>query len=235
MTLLCSTTLLIDLQKPLPCSFPPPLTQLPLSCENLTMIDYPSSKIDERDELFATMDMGELSGGSQKCVLTADSASTSSMPNSRPVTPPAPQIDLRQRTKSVAKPKFEADAAQSHPYTLAVKLQKILGLQPDTLAYARAALEHARDEVRRTTMDLPRGGSPPVAPTSSWKGEGLRKRLSMNGMSSMADTERVERGSPLNVGGAKEEQIRERRRRATDGLIYWQKEVARLENEAGLQ
>jgi hypothetical protein len=56
----------------------------------------------------------------------------------------------------------------------------------------------------------------------------------MNGLSTGPEPERVERGSALNVGGAKEEQMRERRRRATDGLIYWQKEIARLENGAGL-
>lgn len=36
----------------------------------------------------------------------------------------------------------------------------------------------------------------------------------------------------LGAGGRDEEDRRERRRRAADGVLYWQKEVGRLEAEA---
>jgi hypothetical protein len=37
----------------------------------------------------------------------------------------------------------------------------------------------------------------------------------------------------VGAGGEEEEERRERRRRAADGVIYWQKEVGRLEGEEG--
>ena len=36
----------------------------------------------------------------------------------------------------------------------------------------------------------------------------------------------------IGTGGKEEEEKRERRRRAVDGVLYWQKEVQRLEAEA---
>jgi len=35
----------------------------------------------------------------------------------------------------------------------------------------------------------------------------------------------------VGTGGREEKQQREKRRRAADGVLYWQKEVARLESE----
>jgi hypothetical protein len=34
----------------------------------------------------------------------------------------------------------------------------------------------------------------------------------------------------VGIGGKEEAEMRERRRRAVDGVLYWQKEVARLES-----
>jgi hypothetical protein len=139
------------------------------------------------------------------------------------------------------------------PYGVAKKAQTLLGLQPGTLQHARVSLEYARDEVRRlATAPQTRyvawtGGKKSldddgasVHSSSGSEKRGLRERarrtlsISFNPQAQAAQ-ERVEHAAVPNVvigvGGEEEEQMRERRRKVADGVLYWQKQVAKLEQE----
>ncbi|ORY24706.1 hypothetical protein BCR39DRAFT_472088, partial [Naematelia encephala] len=116
--------------------------------------------------------------------------------------------------------------AQADHLTLAIKAERILGLTPGTLAHAKACLEHARDEVRRTAE--------PASPSTSAEGAGgMRGRLdrAKKSMSVALTSNNWSTGVVVGAGGQEEEEKRERRRRAADGVIYWQRQVANLEME----
>ena len=116
------------------------------------------------------------------------------------------------------------------PIALAAKAVRILGLEPGTLPHARAALENARDEVRRTAdTSAPFGNYVPYTTHSTAEyGGGLKGKIDRaeKAMSIMNGIPGVVVGYN---GGKEEEMTRERRRRAVDGVLYWQKQVARLE------
>ncbi|ODO12011.1 hypothetical protein I350_00795 [Cryptococcus amylolentus CBS 6273] len=180
-------------------------------------------------------DMGELS----------DSYSSSVHTTSRPVTPPHPTstpVHITSSSSSSSSPKNDI-------FKLADKAEKILGLTPGTLPYARASLENARDQVRRAAAvpspePVRLSLSPPptgedAEPKSYFDMDGkskkqsrmtrARKAMSVTGLGGLAP------GKIANVvigaGGREEEERRERRRKATDGVLYWQREVARLMEE----
>lgn len=116
------------------------------------------------------------------------------------------------------------------PIALAAKAVRILGLEPGTLPHARAALENARDEVRRTAdTSAPFGNYVPYTTNSTSEyGGGLKGKIdrAKKAMSIMNGIPGVVVGYN---SGKEEEMKRERRRRAVDGVLYWQKQVARLE------
>ncbi|WWD17942.1 hypothetical protein CI109_102387 [Kwoniella shandongensis] len=200
-------------------------------------------------------DMAELS----------DSPSTTHT-SSRPVTPsnpPIPQVhqmhpptnihshylSLQEGNTSITS-SDGSPRSSSEVFTLAQKAEKILGLVPGSLAHARACLENARDEVKRTATVVDqshqiRGVSPPAdGPEMGVKGRmqtRARKAISLVGFppSSGAGTAINGQGNMRNVvlgtGGKDEEEQRERRRRAADGVLYWQREVGRLEAEEALE
>lgn len=122
-------------------------------------------------------------------------------------------------------------AQKEGPLALAAKAERILGLVPGTLVHARAALENAREEIRRTAdSSAPFGGyvAATTGPTTPGAGSGFKAKVdrarkamsvSLTGMPNVV----------VGIGGKEEMELRERRRRAADGVLYWQKEVARLE------
>lgn len=156
---------------------------------------------------------------------------------------------------------------QSKHFTLSQKAEKILGLQPGTLAHAKAALENARDEVRRTASPPSPSSSaafPFVASSTMYGGNGngtgredggggMRGKMARakdkvvtavsSGLpqaQSLGQNSHYRGGSMgggggggvhLGIGGIAEEEMRERRRKATDGVLFWQREVERLEDE----
>ena len=143
------------------------------------------------------------------------------------------------------------------PYGVARKAQMLLGLQPGTLQHARVSLEYARDEVRRLasapqTRYVPWTGgkrSEEADDGASVYGEkkGLKDRARRALSVSFHPQARAQPQSQaqaaagegagaipnvvIGVGGAEEEEMRERRRKVADGVLYWQKQVARLEQE----
>ncbi|OCF31133.1 hypothetical protein I316_07265 [Kwoniella heveanensis BCC8398] len=223
--------------------------------------------------------------------------------SSRPVTPsnPIPHPGaihiLRGGSSHTSKPSNSGSLSNNSPpgngsgpagagegvFTLAHKAEKILGLVPGTLGHARACLENARDEVRRTA-DSKSPTPEPLLPGYSFSGSnpttsanaktnnnghahghansnstgsatapapapGMRDRIQTRarkamsvagfpGYSSHSHSSSHDSGSSkmngvvLGIGGREEEERRERRRKAADGVIYWQREVARLEEEA---
>ncbi|CAD6581682.1 MAG: hypothetical protein TREMPRED_003065 [Tremellales sp. Tagirdzhanova-0007] len=186
----------------------PPSLATPIDGPREELIPQPEvdRAIDEVDEL------GQLSGTLADLVLEpilltllSDSAS-SHVSTSRPTTPAHPTSNRPASTSNT----YE-------PLTLAHKAERILGLFPGTLAYGRACLENAQDEVRRTAEwrvgDL--GG---IKDRMKW----ARKAMNQYGKVPSA---------VLAAEGTEEEERRERRRRAVDGVLYWQKEVARLDLE----
>ena len=186
---------------------PPPLAT-PGDGPREELLSQPESDatIDEIDEL------GELSGTSANrtlepilLTLSVDSPS-SHVSISRPTTPPHPSTSRPAPTTS-----------GYEPLALAHKAERILGLFPGTLAYARACLENARDQVRRT---------------DEWRmgdSGGIRDRIN-RARQAMNQYGKVP-GVALTAEGKEEDERRERRKRAADGVLYWQKEVARLGSE----
>lgn len=151
-------------------------------------------------------------------LLTLPDSPSSKFSSSRPTTP---SLDI---PTSLAQPQAQRDG----PLALAAKAERILGLIPGTLVHARAALENARDEVRRTgdtTAPFAAYVAPPSSQdhTSGLKAKVNRARKAMSvSLSAMPNV-------VVGIGGKEEAEIRERRRRAVDGVLFWQKEVARLE------
>lgn len=98
---------------------------------------------------------------------------------------------------------------------------------PGTLPHARACLENARDEVRRTASASPS----PIIPlqTEGIGGAGVLGKAA-KAWNAITPSSKVP-GVVLGLGGEEEEEKRERRRRAADGVLHWQREVARLEAE----
>lgn len=153
--------------------------------------------------------------------------------SSRPVTPShPPPFPLHISTQGTP---------ETEIFKLADKAEKILGLTPGTLAYARACLENARDKVRcmvllpspeplsiiskdgkLSHLDMGRGGIKDKMQTRA------RKAVSITGLR-LLDHQRIA-SVVLGAGGNEEEQQRLKRRRAADSVLYWQEEVARLED-----
>ncbi|WVQ71223.1 hypothetical protein IAR50_000748 [Cryptococcus sp. DSM 104548] len=178
-------------------------------------------------------DMGELS----------DSYSTVHT-SSRPVTPSHPP----STPVHIANSNSSSSSSKNDIFKLADKAEKILGLTPGTLAYARANLENARDQVRRTATipspePVPLSFSPPAGEDAEHKSyfdmDGkskkkskmgrARKAMSVTGFAGLGQGKIA--GVVVGAGGKEEEERRERRRKATDGVLYWQREVARLMEE----
>ncbi|ODO07528.1 hypothetical protein L198_01107 [Cryptococcus wingfieldii CBS 7118] len=179
-------------------------------------------------------DMGELSDSYSSVHTT-----------SRPVTPshpPPTPVHITSSSSSSSSPKNDI-------FKLADKAEKILGLTPGTLPYARANLESAREQVRRTAAfpspePVPLSLSPPptgedAEPKSYFDMGGkskkqskmtrARKAMSVTGLGGLAPGKIA--SVVIGTGGKEEEERHERRRKATDGVLYWQREVARLVEE----
>ena len=140
------------------------------------------------------------------------------------------------------------------PYGVAHKAERLLGLVPGTLQHARVSLDYARDEVRRLASVPPtqyvawKGGNGKehdADDASVHSGSGSEKKglagtmrdrarkamsISLQSNSNQGQREAVP-NVVIGVGGAEEELARERRRKVADGVLYWQKQVARLEQE----
>jgi len=160
-----------------------------------------------------------------------------------------PLLSNLNSTKSTSlKDKYETPKPLPEHFTLAHKAERILGLQPGTLSHAIVCLENARDEVRRTSLVFP----PPIEiGLNDGNGSGVLEKKEGGMKNRMFRAKRVmsvalPSGVGMNIGlgglnrsgsvvvgtgGREEKQQREKRRRAADGVLYWQKEVARLESE----
>ena len=125
-------------------------------------------------------------------------------------------------------------SAELGPYTLAHKAVQLLGLVPGSLSHALAALESAPYEVRRTSAECAASPAAVIIPdpfaSPATPPTGMRSRIdrAKKALSVTFPTGKVP-DVILGTGGKEEEMKRERRRRAADGVLYWQKEVARLE------
>ncbi|KAL7423573.1 hypothetical protein Q5752_001153 [Cryptotrichosporon argae] len=213
-------------------------------------------------------DREDLAGQDDDDVELSDSQS--SHPSSRPITPSeqpfAPPVAIATaHLAGAASTHTSAPGAHPHPHlhphaqlhphahshpgqadeplALAHKAGRVLGLEPGSLAHARACLEHARDEVRRTAdgyvgpggasvgSGSGLGASPAAAAPSSFPAAAAgaaspkTRRLSVG---RVAKHRKVPSVITASAGGDDAERL-ERRRRAADGVLYWQREVARLE------
>ncbi|EIW72704.1 hypothetical protein TREMEDRAFT_25723, partial [Tremella mesenterica DSM 1558] len=149
--------------------------------------------------------------------------SPSSLPSfSRPVTPHAdsPSDPIIRRSRS-------PPSSSDEPFSLSHKAASLLGLQPGTLPHARASLENARDEVRRTAEVSSDSELPAFEGPSKSRMARARKVMSVVGVVGHSRTPSV----VVGYGNEEEMKRRERRRKAADGVLYWQKEVERLEAE----
>jgi hypothetical protein len=190
-----------------------------------------SHKAYDREDLASQVgnsddEMDDLSGESSTLLrgLSADSPSSYTS-GSRPTTPHAVRLSL-------SKPKSAPPSTTHLPYTIAHKAERILGLSPGTLPHALAALESAKEEVRRLEL--------PIAPLLPFPSEsvsrdtahsnGMRGRIhrAVRAMSVALPSGTRIPGVVVGVGGKEDEARRERVRRANDGVLYWQREVARL-------
>jgi hypothetical protein len=155
-----------------------------------------------------------------------DPDSPSSGPSlSRPHTPSSLNLSLSlspSTSNTIAN--TQSNSKPEQPLALADKAERILGLIPGTLVHARAALENARDEIRRTAdTTAPFGTYVSADSQTGLKGKMSRARKAMSvSLSHMPNV-------VVGLGGRDEMILRERRRRAVDGVLCWQKEVARLE------
>ncbi|ORX34137.1 hypothetical protein BD324DRAFT_166569 [Kockovaella imperatae] len=201
-----------------PNSFAPSHCGLEL-CEDLASEGYDSEEYDE---------MGELSD------------SPSSHPSiSRPSTPLDIAIRSSSAPRRVRSHTHSASPPNTDHFTLAVKAERILGLTPGTLAHAKACLENARDEVKRTSQEQ----SPPPIDFNTMHAsfsDSEREKVEKGGMRGKFDRAKKAMSVALparmpsvvvGAGGKEEEERREKRRRAVDGVIYWQKMVEKLEQE----
>lgn len=161
--------------------------------------------------------------------LTSDSPSSRTS-YSRPSTPhghTTPSHAVRTRKSS-------SPPVSDFPYSMPPKAERILGLSPGTLPHARAALESAKEEVRR--LDTPIAPFFPLEYTNAngGGGGGMRGKIdrAVKAMSVALPSGTKIPGVVVGVlGGKEEEERRERVRRANDGVLFWQREVARLSAE----
>ncbi|WVQ97333.1 hypothetical protein IAU59_004444 [Kwoniella sp. CBS 9459] len=230
----------------------------------------------DREDLASESENEFLSAGEEDLDMGELSDSPSSVhTSSRPVTPSNPlphtaaiHIPRASGSPSRHSPSAGGTGGGEGVFTLAHKAEKILGLVPGTLGHAKACLENARDEVRRTA-EIKSPTPEPLLPgysfsgsghghdqnhTSSENGNGVapgmrdrihtraRKAMSVAGFpgysashshsSSYGSSASKMNGMVVGIGGKEEEERRERRRKAADGVLYWQREVAKLEKEA---
>ncbi|KAK6905641.1 hypothetical protein I204_05592 [Kwoniella mangroviensis CBS 8886] len=174
------------------------------------------------------------------------SDSRSSHTSSRPVTP-SQQHPITIPTSSRFNQKARSASPSGHHspegiFTLAHKAERILGLVPGTLGHAKACLENAKDEIRRLAeLDKSSPVQPYLPSDQTQHGQGglrnrAKKAMSMSfttnpsqGYGSNGKVPNVVLG--LGVNNKEEEERREKRRKAADGVIYWQREIERLERE----
>jgi len=135
-------------------------------------------------------------------------------------------LSLSPSTSNTIPPQNQNKKQFDQPLAIAAKAERILGLIPGTLVHARAALENARDEIRRTADTTAPFGSYVHVNSDSQTGLKAKMSRARKAMSvSLGNMPNV----VIGIGGREELVLRERRRRAVDGVLYWQKEVARLE------
>lgn len=128
-------------------------------------------------------------------------------------------------------PSHEAQVPKDDgPLALAAKAVRILGLVPGTLPHALAALENARDEIRRTAdTNIPFGNYiPPSSHCTAEYGGGLMGQIERAKRAMKASRDAMP-GVILGYGGKEEMRLAERRSKAANGVLYWQKQVARLQ------
>ncbi|WVQ62256.1 uncharacterized protein L199_000395 [Kwoniella botswanensis] len=151
------------------------------------------------------------------------SDSRSSHTSSRPVTPSQRHpISIPTSSRMNRKARSTSPPGHYHSpdgiFTLAHKAERILGLVPGTLGHAKACLENAKDEIKRLA-ELDKS-----SPVQAYLPYHLTKDYGSNGK-----VPNVVLG--LGVNNKEEEERREKRRKAADGVIYWQREIERLERE----
>ncbi|WVO17854.1 hypothetical protein L204_105552 [Cryptococcus depauperatus] len=189
-----------------------------------------------RDQVGETEELESQYPNEEDMAELSDSPS-SSYASSRPVTPSHPASVPVQISGTQSSSKIDV-------FKLADKAEKILGLTPGTLAYAQACLQNARDEVRRTAPTSSSETFIPLVRGSDGKshldmGRGrLKERMTERAKKAMSVTvqgvmsQQKMASVVLGGGGKEEEERREKRRKAADGVLYWQREVARLEEDA---
>ncbi|WVQ85548.1 hypothetical protein IAT38_007714 [Cryptococcus sp. DSM 104549] len=201
---------------------------------------------EELESEFGSEDeMGELSD-------SPSSAHTTSCPVT-PSHPPTAIVHIPSHSSRSRRPSSSSPHGVNggdEVFKLADKAVQILGLTPGSLAHARACLENARDEVRRTadspepvsTMPEAQEGQSHLDMSGGASRGGMRERMQTRARKAMSATftggGHVKMGSMgvvLGAGGKEEEERRERRRRAADGVLYWQREVARLVDSEPLE
>ncbi|WWC58575.1 uncharacterized protein I303_101118 [Kwoniella dejecticola CBS 10117] len=197
------------------------------------------------------------------------SDSKSSHTSSRPVTPShqahaqaqaQPHVQIpASRFRSASPP--GAGSKSTSPdgiFALAHKAERILGLVPGTLGYAKACLENAKDEIKRLSESQtqtpssevylpydhhitnghptgPGNGAEERGPKKNKMQSRARKAMSFTGFPNYHAPSVGGGGKVPNVvlglGNKEEEERREKRRKAADGIVYWQREIDRLERE----
>ncbi|WVR05840.1 hypothetical protein IAU60_002866 [Kwoniella sp. DSM 27419] len=241
------------LRSPQPASFVLAAGQAQARQED--MITQPVVSTGSVEQLIVSSEEPSSPAGEDEMAELSDSRS-SAPTSSRPVTPPHSTVIKTQtsRTSDFTQPQPDTTRPYSDHcpelFTLAHKAEKILGLIPGTLAYARACLENARDEVRRTagsidtTTELHDVDSGSAGPAQGVKDKiQLRAKRAMSivgfsaltqpaqPMGSLGSATAKTSAVVLGTGGREEEMRRERRRKAVDGVLYWQREVMRLEDQ----
>ncbi|WWC99622.1 hypothetical protein V866_006526 [Kwoniella sp. B9012] len=178
------------------------------------------------------------------------SDSRSSHTSSRPVTPSQRHpISIPTSSRMNQKARSTSPPGHHHSpdgiFTLAHKAERILGLVPGTLGHAKACLENAKDEIKRLAeLDksspvqpyLPPDQGVPAGPNGGGLRNRAKKAMSMsfttNPLQSYGSNGKVPNVVlGLGVNNKEEEERREKRRKAADGVIYWQREIERLERE----
>ncbi|WWC66371.1 uncharacterized protein I206_100272 [Kwoniella pini CBS 10737] len=183
------------------------------------------------------------------------SDSRSSHTSSRPMTPSQPQQQPiaqipHSRSQPHTRPIQPPDSDSKSPegiFTLAHKAERILGLIPGTIGYAKACLENAKDEIKRLSESNLNENYTTYSDIEGKGGEEkrkiqnrARKAISFTGFPNYHQNQNNSlingNGKVPNVviglgNNKEEEEKREKRRKAADGIVYWQREIQRLERE----
>ncbi|WWC86188.1 uncharacterized protein L201_001061 [Kwoniella dendrophila CBS 6074] len=177
------------------------------------------------------------------------------------------------RSRSTSPPNLEQEIeGENVVFTLAHKAERILGLVPGTLGYAKACLENAKDEIRRLSeaeseKDIsisnnvsgqqaisqdqhlnPNQNTHTPKDKKTKLQQRARKAISFTGFNQYtspstntitSDDKQQNRIVEVpnvilgqnQLNNSEEIIKREKRRKAVDGVIYWQREIQRLEDE----